>query len=139
MKIPYWVLETEAALSISPPAFKALVYLLKRFNGINNGRIAFGARSGCFLREPGNKVLVDRPFGLAPSTIGDALYELEKAGFIRCTRESSFDQKRLVREWRITWLNCGNELPTKEFATATGNFRRPKAPRKQKPDRVRGG
>jgi hypothetical protein len=135
IQIPYWVLETSAALALSGTAFKVLVYLLKRFNGVNNGRIAFGARSGCFVRDKSGK-LVDASIGLKPRTIADALYELEKAGFIRCTHDWTFHQKRHTREWRFTWLAVGTDPPTKEFATAVGDFKRPRTARKQKPVHV---
>lgn len=137
VRLYWWILETDAARSLSPPAFKVLVYLAKREKGDNNGRIAFGARSGCFVRRKGTSEFDDLPIGLAPRTISDALYELEKAGFIRCTRESTFDQKRMTREWRLTWVKCGSEPPTKDFIGTTGPFRRPKFPKKQKPERVR--
>jgi hypothetical protein len=137
VQIPFWVLESEAARTISPTATKVLLFIVKRHNGTNNGTIGFGARSGCFLRPPGAKELEDAPIGLAPRTVSDALFELERAGFIRCTRQSTFDQKRTTREWRLTWLPCGSEPPTKEFATAKGDFKRKKLTRKQKPERLR--
>lgn len=134
IQIPYWVLETPAALALSGSAVKVLVYLLKRFNGANNGRIAFGSRSGCFVRNPvDHKNLIDLGLGMKPRTISDALYELVAAGFIRCTKPSTFDQKRLTREWRLTWLAVGAELPTRDFQAVIGTtFKRQK---KQTPGR----
>ena len=73
LQIPYWVLESPAAIALSPSAFKVLVYLLKRHNGVNNGKIGFGARSGCFVNEPGGRGLRDTPIGLGTSATGDAL------------------------------------------------------------------
>jgi len=140
VQIPFWVLESSAAIALSGTAFKVLVYIIKRYNGVNNGKIGFGQYSGCFIRNndaKDPKKIVDVGIGFASRTMSDALYELEKAGFIACTRTSTFDQKRLTREWRITWLPADNALPTKEFTTATGNFKRPKAPKKQKPERGR--
>jgi hypothetical protein len=137
VQIPYWVLETEAARRLSGTATKVLLYLIKRHNGMNNGQISFGERSGCFVRDTETRKPVDVCIGIKPRTVCDALYELEQAGFIFCTKESSFGQKRMTKDWRLTWLPCGNDLPTKEFATATGNFRRPKKPKKQKPERPR--
>lgn len=134
VQIPYWVLETDAARRLSGTATKVLLYLLKRHNGANNGRIAFGARSGCFRHEPGSKELIDASIEIGPSATSAALYELKRAGFIRCTKDSTFDQKRTTREWRLTWLPVGTTPETKEFTTAQGDFKRSK---KQKPVRQR--
>ena len=137
VQVPFWVLETDAARRLSGKATKVLLYMVKRHNGANNGQIGFGARSGCFVRESGKKSLTDASIGIGPSATSSALYELERAGFIRCTRDTSFDQKRLTKEWRLTWLPVGTSPPTKEFATATGDFKRPRSPKKQKPVRQR--
>ena len=115
IQVQYWILETPAFLALSPRATRALLFMLKRFNGTNNGKIAFGVRSGCFMRPQGSSQLDDRPV-LSKSEMGRALRELQAAGFIRCTQEATFDQKRLTREWRLTWLPCNGQPPTKEFA-----------------------
>lgn len=118
VQLPYWVLESERARLLSGTAFKVLVYLLKRFNGSNNGRIAFGLRSGCFARNSATGEIEDRSLGLGKSAVGEALRELDAAGFIRCETPSSFGQKRLTREWRVTWLEAAGKLPTKDFVIA---------------------
>jgi DNA-binding MarR family transcriptional regulator len=89
VQIPYWVLETAAARTLSGTAFKVLVYLLKRFNGVNNGKIGFGCYSGCFIREPGQRDLIDASIGFKHRTVSDALYELEHAGFIQLRPEEA--------------------------------------------------
>lgn len=132
VQFPYWLLETQAAWDLSGTAFKVLVYVLKRFNGANNGQIGFGARSGCFVRDPKTGKLQDVPIGIRPRTMSDALAEIERAGFFVCTKASTFDQKRRTKEWRLTWLPADNKPATKEFVTATPI---PKAKRKQKPGR----
>lgn len=112
-----WMLETRAMCNLSPAAFKVLVYMAKRFYGDNNGRIAFGVRSGCFVRQPGGPLHhVEVSIGLSSSRKAHALKELEQAGFIVCVKPSSFDQKRRVKEWRLTWHPCGGQPATKEFA-----------------------
>ena len=135
VQVPFWVLESAAACRLSGTATRVLLYIIKRHNGVNNGRIGFGSRSGCFARKPGCGELEDISIGIAPRTMSDALFELEAAGFIRCTKDSTFDQKRMTKEWRLTWLPTGEGQtavpPTKEFATAVGDFRR------QKPGRPR--
>ena len=139
VQIPYWVLESPAARMLSPTAFKLLVYILKRFNGMNNGRIAFGVRSGCFVRKAdGGGAVEDTDIGLKPSTIADAIFELVGAGFIAFERDSLFTGRRgtigqgVVREWRLTWLPSDGKLPTKDFVAAKGRFRRPKTQPKNK-------
>jgi hypothetical protein len=135
VQLPFWLLQAPAARSLSAPAFKTLVYLVTHFNGSNNGGIGFGVRSGCFYPKARNATDDDRQIGLKPRTISDALYELEHAGFIACTKAATFDQKRMQREWRLTWLGSKDGgVPTKEFATKTGQFKRPK---KQNPVRPR--
>jgi hypothetical protein len=119
IQIPYWVLETESARNLTGTATKVLVYLLKRFDGTNNGKICFGVRSGCFCRTSGSRYLTDFPIGLSKSRIAVALKELELSGFIRCTKPASFDQKRLVREWRLTWLPCNEQPATADFCAPT--------------------
>jgi hypothetical protein len=123
IQLPYWIMETPAFLALSSGATRALLFMLKRFNGVNNGKIAFGVRSGCFTRRPGTPQLEDCPI-LSKSEMGRALRELQAAGFIRCTQEATFDQKRHTREWRLTWLPSNGQPPTKEFASE----RRPQNP-----------
>lgn len=132
VQIPYWLLEAPAARSLSSTAFKVLVYVLKRFNGVNNGLIAFGTRSGCFLKNPTSRQVIDVSIGMKQQTVSDALFELQGAGFIACARESVWTGTRgtkgqgIVREWRLTWLSCNGEAPTKDFINRSGNFRRVK-------------
>jgi len=116
VQIHYWMMETPAFLALSGWATKALLMVLKRYDGFNNGKISFGTRSGCFVRKPGARQLADANFGISKSSITRALAELEAYGWIVCTQEAAFDQKRLVRNWRLTWLPCDGKLPTKEFA-----------------------
>jgi len=136
VQLPFWVLETPATRALSATAFKLLVYILKRYNGSNNGRIAFGARSGCFVRKQGTSEQEDCDIGIQHSAVAKALAELQDAGLIHCQKLSSFDQKRCVREWRLTWLPMDREPATKEFAGEIGlNFATRK---KQKPVRRSG-
>ena len=130
--MPYWILETPAARELSGTAFKVLFYMLKRFNGSNNGRIAFGSRSGCFAKAPTTGDLDDLPIGIRPRTQTDVLKEIERVGFIACTKTSSFHQKRLAREWRLTWLPVGHQPATKEFLKYVPTA---KTGKKQKPGR----
>jgi hypothetical protein len=116
VQLPYWVMETSAFLALSTSAVCALLFMVKRFNGFNNGKIAFGVRSGCYLKPQGRPNDLVEQQVLSRSEMARALKSLEAAGFIRCTKDATFHQKRLTREWRITWLPCDGKAPTKDFA-----------------------
>ena len=107
--------------SLSPAAFKVLVYVAKLCYGAEkNGRIGFGARSGCIRFDPASRRDEEVPIGLTKSAVADGLDELQRHGLLRCTKESSFGQKQVVREWRLTWRPFVDEKgqkqpPTNEF------------------------
>jgi len=113
VQLPWYLLESEAFLNLSPAATKTLLYVVKRFHGANNGRIAFGARGGCYVKR--HDGICELSFGLSKSRVALALKELESAGFICCTKPSSFGQKQLVKEWRLTWIPTASESATKDF------------------------
>lgn len=123
VQLPYWLLEAPATLALSGAAFKTLIYIAKRYNGSNNGKIGFGVRSGSLKRITG-KEWKNTPFAVSRGRVNTgkikrALDELQAAGFIVCTQEGRFDQKRLVREWRLTWLASGTanqHPPTMDYA-----------------------
>jgi hypothetical protein len=118
VRLEYWLLDHPNFLALSANAKVVAIYMAKRFNGFNNGQIGFGWRGGCLVPING-KENQERSFGLSRHQIGRALDELEAAGFIVCTKGATFDQKRLTREWRLTWLPSGpkSERPaSKEFA-----------------------
>jgi hypothetical protein len=115
-------MESEAFRRLTPKAVTVLLYMVKRHNGVNNGSIAFGIRSGCFIKNTGTGKLEDAPISLGRTAIGDALIELQAAGFIACESESVFvkatnyrEGERFTREWRLTWLPVGEAQPTKDF------------------------
>jgi len=116
MQLPFWMMEAPAFLGLSANARSALLFIAKKYNGFNNGNIVFGWRSGCVVPING-KEFEERQFGLSRWQIGRALDELSEHGFIQCTKEATFDQKRLTREWRLTWWPCNGQPATKEFAS----------------------
>lgn len=137
MNTPYVLLRSAAARHLSPAAFKVLFYVRLRYDGFNNGQIGFGARSGCYVPVPNTPYLENLTIGLKPRTVSDALGELERAGFLVCTKPSSFGQKRLTKEWRLTFEGTKDvPIPSREYMRITGPCRKPKAPKKQKPERV---
>jgi hypothetical protein len=128
VQIPYWVLESDAFRSLSAVAVKVFIYLLKRFNGRNNGKIGFGVRSGCYVWDRETRRLKDVSIGIGRTRLAEALKELEEAGFIVCEKSSLFRREtdyaeghRLVREWRLTMLpTASDRIPTREFASRVG-------------------
>lgn len=116
VRFDYWIMETDAWLALSSNTKVLLMVLAKRFNGRNNGTIAFGVRSGVFHPING-KDLGEKPFGLSRFQIGRALAEAEAAGFIVCTLDASFGQKRVMREWRLAWLEADGKPATRDFVT----------------------
>jgi hypothetical protein len=113
-------METPAFHCLTPEGRTALLYMAKRYYGHNNGQIGFGVRSGGFVRAPGvpDAGVVDMPV-LSKSRMHRALIELEALGFAVVTKESSFGQKKLTREWRLTWVPCSNIPATKDFMRHT--------------------
>jgi hypothetical protein len=119
-KAPRWVqlefavIESPAFLALSSNAKVALLFMLKRYDGFNNGKIVFACRDGCVVQITG-KEYANKPFGLSRSQLCRAIKELEDFGFIDCTQPAKFDQKRLAREWRLTWLPFKGKPPTREY------------------------
>ncbi len=101
-----YMLNSAAWLALSPSAVKVYIAIAKHFDGINNGRILFSARMGV------------SECGLSKDTVRKAFCELERLGFIICTKRGAFSYKiRHASEWRLTVMPCNvaNLAPTKEF------------------------
>lgn len=94
--------------SMKPGPRALLAELIRRYNGRNNGSIVLGIREACQALNMSDKDTVARYFK-----------ELSSKGFIACTKAGGFNMKdpasRRASEWRLTWLKCGDDLPTKEF------------------------
>jgi DNA-binding GntR family transcriptional regulator len=102
------LLNSPAWKSLSPPARCAYIEIRNLYNGSNNGRIAFSARTLADL------------LSVSRSTAGRALELLENRGFIEFVRRGGFNIKTGVRrstEWRLTTDRCDvtGERPTKKF------------------------
>jgi len=103
-----WIFDCPAYRSLKPGPRAVLWELIRRYNGSNNGRIAYGARDMARAVD-----VADR------QTIASYERELEAKGFIKAVRRGGFSVKvsdRRVTEWALTWEKLGDELPTKEFA-----------------------
>jgi hypothetical protein len=102
--LPFYLLKSPAYRSLSVTARALIPEIAMRFNGENNGRISFS------VREAGKAVGRDK------DTAGNALHELEDKGFLDAKRKGYFSSiQSKATEWRLTWLPCGDERPTKEF------------------------
>lgn len=123
VQFPWWMMETPAFHLLSADSKVTLLYLAKRFYGHNNGQIGFGVRSGGFVRwRPGQPDTELRDVPLFSKTRQHrALCEVQAFGFAMVAKESSFGQKRLAREWRLTWLPCDGKPPTKDFMRLTAD------------------
>jgi hypothetical protein len=103
LKLEHWVLNSPAAMALSPAAFKLLIYVWYRYNGTNNGSIGFSVREA-------------EPIGLSKDQAGRAFTELILAGFLKVGRESCFSLKtKTSRTWEITAERLGDKPPTKDF------------------------
>jgi hypothetical protein len=104
-----WVLRTPAWQDLDPVAKALYLALKERFNGHNNGTIGLGCREAADTLNVGN------------DTASRAFKSLEAHGFIAIGANSTFNQKRLTREWRLTELpdNRTGALPSKDFVRWT--------------------
>jgi hypothetical protein len=106
VSLPHYLLDSQAWRWASLPARAAFVELVKLYNGANNGRLALAARDlAARLR-------------CSRATAARALIELERKGFIECTKLGAFSLKqRHASEYRLTLHRCDVSLalPTKAF------------------------
>jgi len=90
-KVEYRVFRSPAYASLSNAAKALLMPIWTAHTGFNNGEIVFSARMA-------------EDFGMSRPSGARALDELVKKGFLKVTREASFDQKRLARTFALTML-----------------------------------
>lgn len=105
--LPQWAFDCPAFRTLKPGPRALLWELIRRFNGGNNGRIAFCQRD---MAKALN--IADR------GTVAGYVRELVARGFIKATRLGAFSVKladRRATEWALTWHPVGDELATKEF------------------------
>lgn len=91
-----------------------LVEIVGRFNGSNNGRIAFGVRDAVSRLNMTDLEAVAKYFKV-----------LEAHGFIRVAKRSGFNMKspetRTATEWTLTMFAVGAEPATKDFTRWSKN------------------
>ena len=101
VQLTHFMLDSIAWRSLSPTARALFIEVIKRYNGVNNGHIGLG------VREAGEALNVK------PHTAGLAFWALLECGFLAMAQDSSFVQKKLAREWRVTCLPMGpRDAPT---------------------------
>jgi hypothetical protein len=120
VRLTHFLLNSAAYGSLGPAPRALLVEVLKRYTGFNNGSIGLGVREAAAALH------------VKPQTIGRAFKALQDRGFVAMTRGSSFHQKKLTREWRVTFLPVGDfQSPTSRPTHDYVHWRAP--PEKQKP------
>jgi hypothetical protein len=108
-KLTHSIVDTEAFLFISlNGAVPLLIYIWRRFNGRNNGRIIFGQRE------------VVRLFRCSPKRAVRWFRVLEDAGFIVATHRGTFDQKTgalaaRATTWRLTMEPSDGQPATRDY------------------------
>lgn len=103
VRLEFYLLNSPAWLTLSPPAKALYVEVCKRYNGVNNGTISYSVREA-------------EAIGLSRSAAGRAFDELQERGFLRVARESSFTLKtKEARLWRLTAFPAFGNDATKDF------------------------
>jgi len=100
------------------PAFKALlpndvrvyIELRRRYNGRNNGKISLSAREAGELLHKSH------------TTGARALIRLRAYGFIKIRKESTFDQKRMSREYELTAISMEPAKSAKSLPPGSKEF-----------------
>ena len=104
-QIKRWEYKSPAFCDLSGDQFKIYWALRCRYDGKNNGQIAYSAR------EAGECI------GKSFATGSRALKRLELLGFIKVRKDYRYEQKRLAREYELTAIDIkpasrGDRLPT---------------------------
>ena len=103
--LPHSVLDSRGFAELSPTSIAIYIQVLRLYNGANNGLIAISCR-----------YVADR-LKISHMTVSRGLRELINCGLLRQEKASSFSQKRLAAEYRLTHVRCNktNTPPTQEY------------------------
>jgi hypothetical protein len=94
-QLHHYMLRCDAWKALSAPARAIYVQLGSRYNGANNGKLAFSVRDAASECD------------LAVNTAMRAFKELLTRGFIEETRHGGLSKKtRIASEWRLTAFKC---------------------------------
>jgi Helix-turn-helix domain len=89
------MLKCDAWRVLSSAATRVYIQIGSRYNGANNGKLAFSVRDAA------------SECNLAINTARRALHELVDLGFIEETRHGGLSKKtRIASEWRLTAFKC---------------------------------
>jgi len=113
--LPHCMLKAPAWRTATPNAKALLIDVWQRYNGSNNGDIAYSVREAAAI-------------GLHRNTAGKAFAELIERGFLIVTRQAAFTMKtRESRTYRVTALPVGDTAGTKDFMSWTPPAAAPKS------------
>jgi len=94
-QMPHVVYDSEPYHLLGLASQAVIMYLLRLYDGSNNGRIGASSRS------------VASACRINRETAMKAFHELQDKGFIVCQKASAFaDGTRLAPEWRLSFLDC---------------------------------
>jgi Helix-turn-helix domain len=94
-QLHHYMLRTDAWQALSAAAVRVYIQIGSRYNGANNGKLAFSVRDAA------------AECNLAINTAMRALRELVDLGFIEETRHGGLSKKtRIASEWRLTAFKC---------------------------------
>ncbi len=116
VRLYHWMLNSAAWHSLSLAARCLLIEVWKRYNGQNNGGIAYSVREAA------------RALGVGKNTPTKLFRELEDKGFLKARQRGSFHWKGgEATTWVLTTEPCGEKLATKEFMSwrPTGEKQKP--------------
>lgn len=104
VRLYWWLLRSEAYLSLSPRARCLLVELYAAYNGSNNGDVFLSVRDAAERLNVGK------------TTIAPCFHELEGRGFIRAYQRGNFAWKLgHATTWVLTEYELAGQPPTKDF------------------------
>lgn len=113
--LPHYMLKAPAWRTATPSAKAPLIDVWQRYNGSNNGDIAYSVREAADI-------------GLHRNTAGKAFAGLVERGFLIVTRQAAFTMKtRESRTYRVTALPVGDTAATKNFMSWTPSPAAPKS------------
>lgn len=104
VKLEYYLLNSDAFEGLSGWSVKALLLLMMRYNGCNNGEISFAVRE-----------MADA-LGVSKDTAAKTFKELKERGFIRCREQGAFSRKeRHASVWELQMFECDGKPAGKDF------------------------
>jgi hypothetical protein len=123
-QLHHYLLKTDSWKALSAAAVRVYIQIGSRYNGANNGKLAFS------VRDAAGECNLDK------GTASRAFKELVDRGFIEETRHGGLSKKtRIASEWRLTAFKCDltGSLKTCAFMQRGGSEYSSHAPQKRGP------